>query len=152
MVVDNSGHVKRFERLTPLTYDNGSLFNHSTTIESFKAELSTTTRADPYICGETGAMRNGEYPRRFPTISSNLQASDLYAARRHCCHHLRTPSGDFRASHLDCRDSDGPKHTVHLPFHDRSQRQTTPGVWADNLPSESHIDGPHHSYRPPRFL
>ena len=80
MVVDNSGHVKRFERLTPLTYDNGSLFNHSTTIESFKAELSTTTRADPYICGETGAMRNSEYPRRFPTISSNFQASDPYAA------------------------------------------------------------------------
>ena len=58
VVVDNKGFVQKSKRLTPFSYDNSSLFNHSTTITSFKAQLSTIIRTDPSRGRDPGALRN----------------------------------------------------------------------------------------------
>ena len=66
VVVDSEGHVQESKRLTPFSYDNSSLFSHSTTIASFKAQLSTITRTNPSSGRDTGCMHNDEYPRSLP--------------------------------------------------------------------------------------
>ena len=66
VVVDNSGFVQRFKRLTPLTYDRFSLFNHSTAITSFKAQLSTIIRTNPASGKDSAGVHSDEYPRSFP--------------------------------------------------------------------------------------
>ena len=66
VVVDNNGAVQQFKRLTPLSYDDSSLFSHSTTIASFKAQLSTIIRTNPYSGRDTGGMHNDQYPRSLP--------------------------------------------------------------------------------------
>ena len=63
VVVDNKGFVQKSKRLTPFSYDNSSLFNHSTTITSFKAQLNTIIRTDPSTGRDTGAMHNSDFPR-----------------------------------------------------------------------------------------
>ena len=74
VVVNNAGHVQRFERLTPLTYDNSSLFNHSTTITSFKSQLSTIIRTNPSDGRDMGGMRNGFPPSTLPHYLMELSA------------------------------------------------------------------------------
>ena len=66
VAVDSNGVVQRFKRLTPLTYDNSSLFSHSTTIASLKAQLGTIIRTNPYSGRDTGGMHNDQYPRSLP--------------------------------------------------------------------------------------
>ena len=62
VAVDNNGVVQRFKRLTPLTYDNSSLFSHSTTITSLKAQLGTIIRTNPFS-GRAGGVHYDQYPR-----------------------------------------------------------------------------------------
>ena len=66
VVVDNSGHVRESKRLTPLTYDDSSLFKYSTTITNFKAQLSTITRTNPYSDRDIGGIHNDDLPRSLP--------------------------------------------------------------------------------------
>ena len=67
VVVDSNGFVQMFKRLTPFSYDNSSLFDHSTTIASFKARLSTIIwSADGEI--DTAAMHNDKDPRTLPSF------------------------------------------------------------------------------------
>ena len=66
VVVDNKGHVQKFKRLTPFSYDDSSLFNHSTTITSFKAQLSTLIRTNWDGERDIGALHNDRYPRSLP--------------------------------------------------------------------------------------
>ena len=70
VVVDSNRFVQMFKRLTPFSYDNSSLFNHSTTIVSFKARLSTIIWSTE---GEidTAAMHNDKDPRTLPSFLSN---------------------------------------------------------------------------------
>ena len=65
MVVDSNRIVRDFERLTPFTYDDSSLFNYSTTITNFKAQLSTIIRTNPPNGRDTGGMHNDIFPSTF---------------------------------------------------------------------------------------
>ena len=53
-------------RLTPFTYDDSSFFNHSTTITSFKSQLSTIIRTNPFNGRDTGGMHNDISPNTLP--------------------------------------------------------------------------------------
>ena len=64
VVVDSNGFVQSFERLTPFSYDNSSLFNHSTTIASFKAQLKTLTGTN--WRRDTGVMHNDKDTHSLP--------------------------------------------------------------------------------------
>jgi hypothetical protein len=66
VVVDNNGRVQRFTRLTPLTYDDSSHFDSSTTTASFKAQLGTIIRTNPSAGRDTGSMHNDAIPHSFP--------------------------------------------------------------------------------------
>ena len=67
VVVDGNGFVRKFKRLTPLSYDNSSLFNHSTPIASFKAQLSSIIRTNPSSSGrDRGGLHNDKDPRTLP--------------------------------------------------------------------------------------
>ena len=66
VVVNNDGVVQRFKRLTPFAYDNSSLFNHSTTITSFKAQLATILRTNPSSGKDSGAIHSPNTPRSLP--------------------------------------------------------------------------------------
>ena len=76
VVVDNKGNVQKFKRLTPFTYDDSSIFNQSTTIASFKAQLHTTIRLSPYTVTGTAWVHSDHYPRSLPHyfIESAAQA------------------------------------------------------------------------------
>ena len=63
VVVDNKGLVQKSKRLTPFSYDNSSLFNYSTTITSFKAQLSTIIRTGPYTGFDAGVMHSAPFTR-----------------------------------------------------------------------------------------
>ena len=63
VVVDNKGLVQKSKRLTPFSYDNSLLFNHSTTITSFKAQLSTIIRTSPYSGLDAGVMHITPFTR-----------------------------------------------------------------------------------------
>ena len=78
VVVDNNGRVQDFERLTPFTYDDSSLFNYATTITSFKAQLSTIIRTNPSSGRDTGEMHNGPSPNRFPYGLINRKADKAH--------------------------------------------------------------------------
>ena len=97
VVVDNEGLVQEFKRLTPLSYDNSSHFNHSTTIANFKAQLSTIIRTGWDGKRDTGVMHNDEHPRSLPHYFINpKQVLELYTTRRHRRRHSRMPSGGSR--------------------------------------------------------
>ena len=66
VVVDNKGRVQMFKRLTPFSYDTSSLFNHSTTAASFKAQLSVLIRTNWNGEKDTGSMHIDKYPRSLP--------------------------------------------------------------------------------------
>ena len=76
VVVDNKGHVQKFKRLTPFTYDDSAIFNHSTTIASFKAQLNTIIQLSPYAISDTAWMHSDQHPRGLPHyfIESAAQA------------------------------------------------------------------------------
>ena len=76
VVVDNRGFVQKSKRLTPLGYDNSSLFNHSTTITSFKAQLNTIIRTDPSTGRDTGAMHNYDFPRSLSQYLIQISSLD----------------------------------------------------------------------------
>ena len=76
VVVDNDGYVQRLERLTRFTYDDSSLFNYSTTITSFKSQLSTIIRTNPSNGIDTGEMHNGIAPNTLPYSLMNLSISE----------------------------------------------------------------------------
>ena len=63
VVVDNKGHVQKFRRLTPLTYDSTSIFNHSTTIAGFKAQLHIIILTNPYSSRDVARMHSNQYTR-----------------------------------------------------------------------------------------
>ena len=73
VVVDGRGRVREFERLTPFTYDDSSLLN-SSAITSFKAQLSTIVRTNPYTGRDTGQMHNGRSCHTFPHYVVNRAA------------------------------------------------------------------------------
>ena len=71
--------VRRFgspERLTPLTYDDSSFFNHSTTITSFKSQLSTIIRTNPFNGRDRGGMHNDIFPNTLPHYLMDLSRSE----------------------------------------------------------------------------
>ena len=83
VVVDNKGLVQEFKRLTPLNYDNSSHFDHSTTIASFKAQLSTLIRTGWDRGIDIGAMHNSEHPSSLPQYFKDSQTHlKLYTTRR----------------------------------------------------------------------
>ena len=74
VVVDNKGLVQKFKRLTPFSYDNSSLFNHSTTIASFKAQLNAIIGTGPYGADRI-VMHNDRDPRNL--AFSFIESTDL---------------------------------------------------------------------------
>ena len=80
VVVDNKGFVQKSKPLTLSSYDNSSLFNHSTTITNFKAQLSTIIRTDPSTGRDTGDMHSSDRPGSLPheliRMHSNFSSYD----------------------------------------------------------------------------
>ena len=68
----SDGFIISSERLTPFTYDDSSFFNHSTTITSFKSQLSTIIRTNPFNGRDTGGMHNDIFPNTLPHNVMNL--------------------------------------------------------------------------------
>ena len=76
-VTVNDGGFFLPERLTPFTYDDSSFFNHSTTITSFKSQLSTIIRTNPFNGRDTGGMHNDIFPNTLSHYLMDLSRSGL---------------------------------------------------------------------------
>ena len=75
-VTVDDGNYLRAEPLTPFTYDDSSFFNHSTTIASFKSQLSTIIRTNPFNGRDTGGMHNDISPKTLPHSLMDFLRSD----------------------------------------------------------------------------
>ena len=72
LTVDIDGFVWDFTRLTRFAFDDSSFFNHSTTITSFKLQLSTIIRPNPFNGRDTGGMHNDNLPNTLPHYLMDL--------------------------------------------------------------------------------